>query len=54
MLTLKVEDLRKKAQALRRKIKKTFPHLEPAVVEVNDAVGGGAFPVTRLKGYGVA
>jgi L-seryl-tRNA(Ser) seleniumtransferase len=54
MLTASLKDLKKKAQRLRRKIKRAFPDLDVSVVEVNDAVGGGAFPVTELKGYGVA
>lgn len=54
MLTLELETLKKRARRLRGMLKRRFPHIIATVVETQDAVGGGAFPTTIIKGYGVA
>ena len=54
MLSMKPEMMKKKASSLARRLRKAVPAAEIKVLEVDDAVGGGAFPVTSLPGYGVS
>lgn len=52
MLAMTREDLKKTARSLARKIARESG-AAVSVVEVADAVGGGAFPATDIPGYGV-
>ncbi len=52
MLRMTPEDLLKIARSLARKIRKECG-ASVSIVEVSDAVGGGAFPATDIPGYGV-
>ena len=54
MISAAKEDLRQKAGRLSEEIGKILPEENISVVEVNDAVGGGAFPAEVLPGWGVA
>lgn len=53
MLRMPLEELLKMARSLARKITKKSG-APTSVVEVADAVGGGAFPATDIPGYGVS
>ncbi|GAB1427769.1 L-seryl-tRNA(Sec) selenium transferase [Aminivibrio sp.] len=54
MISASKDALRKKAKGLAEKLKKILPGEKITLVEVDDAVGGGAFPATPLPGWGVA
>jgi len=54
MLSLTEEQMKRKSSSLARRLKKILPEAKISVVAVEDAVGGGAFPATSLKGYGVS
>ncbi|MGE5379874.1 MAG: L-seryl-tRNA(Sec) selenium transferase [Methylocystaceae bacterium] len=58
MLTLTPAELKKKAQRLRDVIKRAFKTNQIScpleIINVSDRVGGGAYPVEELPGYGVA
>ncbi|MDI9370159.1 MAG: L-seryl-tRNA(Sec) selenium transferase [Synergistaceae bacterium] len=54
MLSADPVALRSRAEALRDRLKVSFPQGRFALVEVEDAVGGGAFPAKDLPGWGVA
>ena len=54
MLSLSMEQMKRKASSIARRLKKIIPEANIRVVEVEDAVGGGAFPETPLKGYGIS
>lgn len=54
MLSLTMEQMKKHASSLARRLRKVIPGAEIGVIHVEDAVGGGAFPATVLPGYGVA
>lgn len=54
MLSLSMDDMKKKASSLARRLRKIIPDSRISVVEVEDAVGGGAFPATVLKGVGIS
>lgn len=53
MLRMSPKDLLKMASSLARKIRKESG-ASVSVVEVSDAVGGGAFPATDIPGFGVS
>ena len=53
MLGEKADDLRNRALSLSAQLKETLPEASISVVEVEDAVGGGAFPAETLPGWGV-
>jgi len=53
MLGVKADDLRNRALSLSAQLKETLPEASISVVEVEDAVGGGAFPAETLPGWGV-
>ena len=46
--------MKKHASSLARKIRRSVPEIDIKIIEVEDAVGGGAFPVTPLSGVGLA
>ncbi len=54
MISASKEDLRNRAKGLADKLRKTLPGENITLVEVDDAVGGGAFPAEALPGWGVA
>ncbi|HPI97120.1 MAG TPA: L-seryl-tRNA(Sec) selenium transferase, partial [Synergistales bacterium] len=54
MLSMTLQDMKRSATGLAVKLRKIIPNAEIKVIQVEDAVGGGAFPTTRLPGYGVA
>jgi L-seryl-tRNA(Ser) seleniumtransferase len=54
MLSKNINELRDSANKLAEKIRKAAPDFSVEVVDVEDAVGGGAFPVTPLMGAGVS
>jgi len=52
MLTMDAETLKKKAFKLKRMLRRaTGEFYEPQVVEIEDVVGGGAYPAEKLSGY---
>lgn len=53
MLRAEEGALRRRAVRLAARLKKVLPKARIAVVPVDDAVGGGAFPATNLPGWGV-
>ncbi len=53
MLSLTMVQMKNKASSLARRLKQIIPGAEIRVLEVEDAVGGGAFPATTLRGYGI-
>lgn len=53
MLSLTMVQMKNKASSLARRLKQIIPGAEIRVLEVEDAVGGGAFPTTTLPGYGI-
>ena len=54
MLSIGEDLLRARAEALCGHLEAALPHAECSVTEVDDAVGGGAFPAKDLPGWGVA
>lgn len=53
MLSLTMTEMKNKASSIARRLKQIIPEAEIRVLEVEDAVGGGAFPATTLHGYGI-
>lgn len=53
MLRINEKKLFVKARALAKKLRKALPSGSISVIEVEDAVGGGAFPAEVLPGWGV-
>lgn len=54
MLSMTLTDMKRSAGGLAARLRKVIPDAEIKVVQVEDAVGGGAFPTTGLQGYGVS
>lgn len=54
MLTLTQEELRERAEGLKTRLEAAVPGLQYQTEECEEQVGGGAAPLTRLKGYGIA
>lgn len=54
MLSMKLPEMSRLANGLASKLRKVIPQAEIKAIQVEDAVGGGAFPTTRLPGYGVS
>ncbi len=54
MISASKNDLRKRAQGLFESLRKILPGEKISLVEVDDAVGGGAFPAEPLPGWGVS
>ncbi|NLB84117.1 MAG: L-seryl-tRNA(Sec) selenium transferase [Synergistaceae bacterium] len=54
MISASKKELRKRAKGLGEKLKEILPGEQITLVEVDDAVGGGAFPAEALPGWGVA
>jgi len=58
MMTTTASDLKKRAQKLRREMDRAFREQDVKcsleVIALTDRVGGGAYPVEELPGYGVA
>ncbi len=54
MLSRSIPAMKKHASSLARKIRRSVPEIDIKIIDVEDAVGGGAFPVTSLSGVGIA
>lgn len=54
MLSMKAEECRERAEALRQLIAARVPGCEPRLVEVGDEAGGGSLPGVTLPGWAVA
>ena len=54
MLTLTQDELRSRAEDLKKRLEAAVPGLQYQTEECEEQVGGGAAPLARLKGYGVS
>jgi len=54
MMSISEETLQERGEELRQKLEGAVPYLRAELVSTEDTIGGGSFPGTTLRGFGVA